>query len=303
MRRTIVTLVLAPIALFLIAETLLRLVGLGDPPLAVVDTELEYRLIPNASYNRWGNRIEINSYGFRAPEHTPLPVADELRVLLIGDSVVYGNHFLDQDETIAIQLSNFFSKAECQVRAIPIALSSWGPVNQLAALRRHGSFGAKHAAIIVSAHDLTDVPTHIPDLLPYRLSPPLGAIGDLVEAVTERLRAMEVDPEGSEMTVPYEIRVEMSLAALEQIVDRLHREEIDTVLIYNATDSERSGAIRSEREVLIEWAGSRGLETIDLTDDGRVSLNDHIHPDADGAAQIATRLHDFLVTRMSCVSH
>ena len=94
--------------------------------------------------------------------------------------------------------------------------------------------------------------------------------------------------------------MEMSFAALDQIVGRLDSEGVSSLLVYNATNSERLGVHRPERDVLIEWAEARGLSTMDLTRDQQVSLNDNIHPDADGAAQIAIRLRDWLLPQIPC---
>ena len=52
------------------------------------------------------------------------------RVLLIGDSVVYGNHFLDQADTISARLTTLLRAdavlANCQPLVMAMAASSWG---------------------------------------------------------------------------------------------------------------------------------------------------------------------------------
>ncbi|MBF9036857.1 SGNH/GDSL hydrolase family protein, partial [Rhodobacterales bacterium HKCCE2091] len=135
-------------------------VGLGQPVLARLDPVTEYELIGPAEYRRRGNRIAINSLGMRAGEPGQGP-----RILLVGDSVVYGGTELDQSETIAARLDA--ALAACGAQALPVAVSSWGPVNQAAWLRREGVQDARAAALVVSAHDLHDVPrpgeTEVPD--------------------------------------------------------------------------------------------------------------------------------------------
>ncbi|PSN16511.1 lipolytic protein G-D-S-L family, partial [filamentous cyanobacterium CCP5] len=55
-----------------IAELVLRRVyGLGQPPLYVADTRTGYRLAPNQSVRRFGNRIQVNQYSMRGDPITP----------------------------------------------------------------------------------------------------------------------------------------------------------------------------------------------------------------------------------------
>ena len=105
-------------------------VGLCGPPLVRLDPATEYELAPSAESRRWGNRIAINSRETRGPEFAPLPGAGERRILLVGDSVIYGNHFLDQEETIAARIRTIVSEdpdlAGCDIMIVAAAVSSWG---------------------------------------------------------------------------------------------------------------------------------------------------------------------------------
>lgn len=274
------------LAVLAATEIALRLVGLGDPPIAVRDEMLEYRLVPDANYKRWGNRIQINNHGFRAADHPEEVPGDEVRLLLIGDSIVYGNHFLDQDETIAPLLSTILSSSECKVRVIPMAVSSWGPVNQAAALELYGTFGASEVVLVLSAHDLVDTPTHNGSLVPYRLSPPLGAIGDFVEAVIERL----FPPVAPKTPLPFEERVQASLAALDTILEHTEFANADLLLVYNADVHERVSGISDLGLSFFHWADSQNIETLNLGMVPGVTYRDTIHPDANGTAHIAQTL-------------
>lgn len=272
------------------AEATLRWgVGLGDPPLARLDAATEYELVPSGEYRRWGARIAINAHGMRAPDHAPLPDEAERRVLLIGDSVVYGNHFLDQSETIAARLTEDLAAdprlAGCTVLALPMAVSSWGPVNQAAFLRREGSFGAVAAAMVVSAHDLYDLPRPGADILPYRLTRPWTALGDAAQGLLERERRKTAAPDPR----PTEVRARISLNALGDMAAQLRAAKIEPVLVYHPTTSERAGEPRREKAAFFDWARTRGIKTLDLGAEiaEASGYRDAIHPDADGAARIA----------------
>lgn len=295
-RRVWASVVISAVVFVVALEAALRLIGLGNPPIAVRDTELEYRLVPNAVYHRWGNRIEIGDHGFRSETLPDLPRDNELRLLLIGDSVVYGNHFLDQDETISSRLAGLLSTPSCKVRVIPMAVSSWGPMNQAAALERHGTFGASEIAIVLSGHDLFDTPLENGSLVPYRLSEPIGAIGDAIEAVFERYFHATT----SHSLPPFEERVKLSLEALDEIADKITSSNIELRLVYNATTQERRAGISDLGIRIFDWAHSRGVASLDLGGVQGIGYRDHIHPNADGALRIAEALAEWYSDRLVC---
>jgi hypothetical protein len=175
--------------------------------------------------------------------------------------------------------------AGCTVLALPMATSSWGPVNQAAFLRREGSFGAVVAVMVVSAHDLYDLPRPDVDILPYRLARPWTAIGDAVQGLLERERRKTSPPD----VRPLETRARISLAALGDMVARLRAAEVEPTLVYHPTTTEREGEVRREKAAFFDWARARGIGTLDLGAEINASggYRDAIHPDADGAVRIA----------------
>ena len=284
---------IALVTVMVLSEVILRYgVGLGDPPLAQLDPETEYELVPSRSYSRWGNEIYINRFGLRAPEHEAVASQGRQHVLLIGDSVVYGGHFLDQAETISAQLTRQLSQQPqfegCNILALPMAVSSWGPENQAAFLARSGTFGARVVGLVVSAHDLYDVPNTPSDIIPYRTHAPWSALADLVEAIRERL----VHKALSRPELPIEERRQRSLAALEEIVVRMQSENTPFFLAYHSTTSEFGGNRSLEFEVFQEWALERDIPFLDMLPAANNSgfYRDTIHPTALGAAFISEKL-------------
>lgn len=291
------------LGLGLLAEAVLRFgVGLGDPPLAVLDPETEYQLVPDRSYRRWGRRIEINRHGLRGPDFAAEPAPDERRVLLIGDSIVYGNHFLDQDETLGVRLAERLSAeahlAGCRVLTVAMAASSWGPVNQAAFLARTGPLGAMAAVIVVSAHDLHDTPDAPGParILPYRLAAPAGALGDAIEAMIERFGRPDLPPPA----LSREIRARASLDALDRMAARLTDAGLPPVLVYHPTRTERAAGPAPAKAVLTDWAAGAGVPVVDLAQaiPEPSHYRDDIHPDPEGADQIAAALAPVLAPRL-----
>lgn len=281
---------LAVLVMFGAAEAVLRFgVGLGDPPLVFLDADTEYELVPSKVYYRYHNRIEINSFGMRATDHSTHGNPQETRVLLIGDSVVYGNHFLDQAETISYQMARALSvehgAAACQMRIMPAAASSWGPENQVAYVSKTGLLDADLGILLVSAHDLYDVKGASP-FLPYRTKPSVSALHDAGALVWERIFEPRI---GAPRQISRVEKTQISLAALNELRGKFVAASTPIVLMYHPTLQERSEGPSLERGVFKEWAEDNSVPFVDL---GPLPMTkgdyrDSIHPSASGAEQIA----------------
>jgi hypothetical protein len=269
-------------------------VGLGDPVLADADPRIEYLPKPG-TYRRFGNRVEINADGLRAPAMRD----GAARLLVLGDSVIYGNHFLDQADTVAYRMTGPLqgqpALAPCGADVLPIAASSWGPVNQAAYLARFGSFNAQAAVIVVSAHDLFDVPRHDGRMTPYRRAPSWSATGDGLQAVWERL-APRVWPGTPD--APPETRAADTLSALDQILGRFRADGVHTALVYHPTLPEWTDGVHPAATRFADWAARRGVPFRNLRammgPPPEGSYRDTIHPAPTGAAALADALLETL---------
>lgn len=152
-------------ALLALVEVYARFVmGLGDPPLWIEDREIEYLPQPSKSYQRFGNRISYNAYSMRSRDF-PRSKSDpaEVRVLVVGDSIVHGGSKTDQDALATTLLEKRLSKALGRPVVVGnISAGSWGPPNFLAYLKRFGLLEADVVAIVVNSRDYADAPTFEP---------------------------------------------------------------------------------------------------------------------------------------------
>lgn len=142
-----------------IAELLLRVrYGLGNPPLYVADARTGYRLAPNQSLRRRGNRIEINQYSMRGPAVTPQRPTDALRVLMVGDSIVNGGWWTDQSELLSVKVQQALADRQPPgvqtVEVLNASANSWGPRNELGYLLRFGTFEAQLVLVVLNTDDL-----------------------------------------------------------------------------------------------------------------------------------------------------
>ena len=143
------TVVLA--VLMLLGNGVSYLIGFGQPPLVLLHEEIEYYLMPNMSYKRFGNEISINQYSMRSVQFD----RDNKNSLytVMGDSVVYGEHQIDQKQTIAYILNSQLKEkyGDDSIVVASIAASSWGPGNMLAFYEEMGSFPGKTVFLILSS--------------------------------------------------------------------------------------------------------------------------------------------------------
>jgi len=163
--RLILRFIVITMVLGVFTELTLRFaVGLGDPPLLMADPEIEYLYKPSREYSRFHNRIAYNAYSMRCddfPVHKSSP--DELRVMVLGDSVINGGNLTDQEELATEIIKKRLSEETGrQVVVGNISAGSWGPGNLMAYVNRFGLFDADVVAIVLSSHDYADVPDFQP---------------------------------------------------------------------------------------------------------------------------------------------
>ncbi len=186
-RRKAILLLAAVMLVVVVAELICRfLVGLGDPPLYESEASMEYRLRPSTTYWRFHHRFSVNRYGMRSDDFPPQKSSpQELRVLVIGDSVIYGGVRIDQSqidtEILKLNLQRQYRRPVVVGNA---SAKSWGPPNELAYLERFGTFDADVVILELASHDYADAPSFEPVVGvsgEYPESRPWSAIGDLLK--------------------------------------------------------------------------------------------------------------------------
>jgi hypothetical protein len=182
-------------------------IGLGTPPLYQVDDKMEYLLQPSKTYYRFHNRFSVNQYSMRSDDFPPQKSSpNELRVVVVGDSIIYGGVLIDQHdidtEILKRDLQQQFGRPVVVGNA---SAKSWGPPNELAYLQRFGTLQADVVILELSSHDYADSPTFVPVVgisaaYPAR-TPPL-ALFDLFESyILPRYSHFGATPEGIDKTM------------------------------------------------------------------------------------------------------
>jgi len=144
------------VSVFAISEMVLRVfVGLGDPPLLIPHDTIGYVNKPG-HYRRFGNDIRYNSCFIRSEPIAPKS-ANELRVLVCGDSIVHGTARVDQTElATAIAQRELDDTLKRPVSVFNISACGWGPRNVLAYLDKYGTFGADLSILVFNEGDMVE---------------------------------------------------------------------------------------------------------------------------------------------------
>jgi hypothetical protein len=285
---------------WLAAHLAARALGFGEPPLVYLDPKIEYYPVPNRSYHRFGHLVAINRYGMRSEDFDRATLVRDDHVLLLGDSVVYGNHHIDQDATIAARLQR---ELRTQLRrptliVSALAASSWGPGNVLEFWRRFGPFPCRAAYVVVSTHDRVDAPHLGTDLIPYRVAEPIGPLHDLGLGIWERVaRRFAADPPGP----PHEERQRQVDAALAELLTELKTSESGVVLVFHPTRSEVEAADTAGQDHFRSRAEAQGVRFESLMPLYRSAYRegvevhaDDIHLSSEGTRVVAAHLRSML---------
>lgn len=141
-------------ALVVLLEFTLRFAfGFCDALLYQSSDNYEYIAQPNQDRHRFGAHIHYNSYSQRNEE----PDSARVKILGLGDSVIFGGTWMDQDSLATTLFSN-----ETGMQMLNISAGSWGPDNCAAYLKEKGTFGAKAMILVCSSHDAYDVMSFTP---------------------------------------------------------------------------------------------------------------------------------------------
>ena len=154
--KTIIPLFLgALLGLVILIEVGLRLAfGFGTRPIFIADPEIGYLFAPNQKVKRFGNRIFINEYSHRSDPFKPQRDENTLRILMLGDSILNGNWWTDQQDILSELIEQQLDIPKfAKIEVLNASANSWGPRNQLAYLKRFGTFESQMVILVMNPDD------------------------------------------------------------------------------------------------------------------------------------------------------
>lgn len=279
--------------------------GLGDPPLSMADPEIEYLFKPNQDVNRFGNRVKYNAYSMRSDDF-PKEKTDEneVRILVLGDSVINGGNQTDQSE-LATEIIRGRLSAELGKPVVVgnISAGSWGPGNQLAYLKRYGLFDADVVVLVISSHDASDVPTFEPTVgtSAFPDHKPVLALQEAIFRYLPRYLPGKKQPEEQPYEEP-EVFAFDAEEALTKLIALIQEAGVPLVILQHASRDELREGVDPGHDAIAELAGQMGVPTVDLgpffqlaIDQGQSVYRDNIHPNAKGQRVIAEVIEEVLL--------
>jgi hypothetical protein len=291
-----------------IAELFLRVkYGLGNPPLYVADARTGYRLAPNQSLRRRGNRVEINQYSMRGPAIEPQRPADTLRVLMLGDSIANGGWWTDQPDILSLKVQDALISKEipgvAAVEVLNASANSWGPRNELGYVLRFGTFEAQVVVLVLNTDDLFAIAPHSYELGRHPSYPtrrPFLALG-------EAIRRRRPYTPSAELQALYDQRgdrVGVNLEALRQLNQTVQAADGQLLMAMTPLRRELEGDGPRDYELaarqrLTDFAAAEDIPYLDFLprfqQTGHEQLYfDHIHLSAEGNARVGQALAELV---------
>lgn len=280
--------------------------GLGTPPLLVTHPRIEYMFARDQDVYRFGNRIVINQYGMRTAPFTAHS-AEELRIMVFGDSVLNGGVLTDHTAlATSILQERLAKKTGRKVVVGNVSANSWGPGNWLAYAKEFGFFNADVVALVISSHDYADNPTFQP--LNENTHPTKRPVSALLEVFTRYLPRFlplpQFDTGGSSSESEHfvervaEQEIEKGLKDLRDFLV-LAKNSSKFVLVLQHLEKEEIERSKANlgNQLIREVCESEGIFPIQLgpyfrrsIESGINSYRDNIHPNQIGQKLIAKAL-------------
>lgn len=136
-------------AVLAVLEIILRLAGynpigqlVNDPERGLFirpsdNPDRVYEAAPYASGRGWGTDISINSHGFRGRDYVIDKPDDVFRIVVIGDSIAFGNG-LDAGEEFPRVLEQLYTSGKKKIEVLNLALGGYDTLQEVATLEEIG---------------------------------------------------------------------------------------------------------------------------------------------------------------------
>ncbi|EAM51755.1 SGNH/GDSL hydrolase family protein [Crocosphaera watsonii WH 8501] len=292
---------------FLILEGSLRLFfGLGKRPLYIADDEIGYLLAPNQKVSRLGKLTIINQYSMRNEMIEPSPLNDTMRLFFIGDSIVNGAWWTDQNETISALVQKDIEKKLSQtIEVLNASANSWGPRNQLAYLKRFGTFDSPVILLVINTDDLfatKPTPLRVGKDINYPDQQPILAVEEILEKVFSRNPNI---PGMDKIMGERGDRVGFNLEAIEKMKAITTENESQFMMVLTPLKREMNPEPRDYEKVarkrLQDWVDTNHVEFIDFLpifakqENIDTLYRDHIHLSPLGEQLVSEHISELII--------
>lgn len=281
-----------------LAEGGLRLFGYGDPLLYVNDPVVGYYPAANQQVSRRGNRIHTNAQGMRSAAFAMPKPAGTVRILMLGDSTLYGGAYVDQDAIYANRLGALLSTPERAVEVLNMGVNGWGPFHETAWVERFGHFDADLVIVTLPYADIFRPLTGL-TTKPYLTQTPTFALQEVAHHLMWRLRNKAVGKPSAEHR---DLQGKKGVVAYGNLANRLRLKGIDVMIeVLPSRTAGVDAPTKKEQDwvTLLQYqlgghpfGYPKGL----FKPDGMSAYHDFVHLAEPGHARYATYLADRVKT-------
>lgn len=170
-----------------VAEVGLRMFGYGDPILYVNDPVVGYYPAPIQDVTRQGKRIAINAKSMRSVPIAAQKPPGAFRILMLGDSTLYGGAYVDQADIYASRVDTLLEKDAGPVEILNMGVNGWGPFHEIAWVEQFGHYDADLVIITLPYADVFRPMTPLTSK-PYLTSKPTFALQEVAHHLMWRAR-------------------------------------------------------------------------------------------------------------------
>ena len=265
-------------------------IGLGDPPLSRKHPTIEYEFVPNQDIKRFHRTIKINSYGMRSNDLKKVKPNNEKRILVFGDSVIWGGSLIDQKDLATEILKEIGLKEGITLEVGNVSAGSWGPGNWLEYAKERGTYSADIVVLVISSHDWNDNPSY--EINGLVTNKPISAFYELiVRYLIPKIKNLSKNLNSNNLN-PKNIKKEFNkeqvkgLKDLSDFID-IVRKEGSKIAVVQFWDKEEylSGKVKEGNLAIKKILNSKNIspiQSIDIfkscSEDPKQLFTDSIHP-------------------------
>ena len=252
------------------SEITLRYVfGLGDPITVSADQACGYVLSPNQHKIRFGRQVDINEFGMRSGPVSLLKSPDEFRILLVGDSVLYGTSRVGQNQIFAgllqRELRGVLNKS---VTVLNASASAWAIANETDYIRSRGIFSSDLVVLVLNSGDLSQPRATVNDtgeeLPTHRYACAWCEVW--IRSLKPKLLAQRTHEDAGTTIEVDSLRIQKNLINLDEFRSITTAAHARLAILFVAFRSfVADGAQRSAPEQLVNWSKERRVPLLDLT--------------------------------------
>lgn len=219
-------LILGLAVMLIVAEVGLRLFGYGDPILYVNDPVVGYYPKPIQDMTRNGKRIAINAQSMRSVPIDAKKAPGVFRILMLGDSTLYGGAYVDQADIYASRVDALLEKDAGPVEILNMGVNGWGPFHEIAWVEQFGHFNADLAIITLPYADIFRAKTSLSSK-PYLTQTPTFALQEVAHHLMWRARNTAI---GKPATTLREAQGKRGIVAYSKLANMLRLKGVEVMI-------------------------------------------------------------------------